>query len=262
MFGRILEQVWGPKRFLSYYMICGIGAGLISMLVTYIRIQAAKTGMSPEMINTVYQEGAQIIRDNMNYTYPPMANLNALLNGVTVGASGAVYAILLGFGMLFPNQSLFIFPLPFPIKAKYFVIGYALIELYAGFANNPNDNVAHFAHLGGMIFGFILIMYWRKKIEEMGTIITDLKEAFRRGNIYIQLIYINVAVFVVTTLTEVILQLFNRSLGGVFEWLELPASLTQFIIQPWSLFTYMFMHAGFYISCSTCCGYTGSEHYS
>ena len=144
-------------------MICGIGAGLISMLVTYIRIQAAKTGMSPEMINTVYQEGAQIIRDNMNYTYPPMANLNALLNGVTVGASGAVYAILLGFGMLFPNQSLFIFPLPFPIKAKYFVIGYALIELYAGFANNPNDNVAHFAHLGGMIFGFILIMYWRKK---------------------------------------------------------------------------------------------------
>ena len=163
MFGRILEQVWGPKRFLSYYMICGIGAGLISMLVTYIRIQAAKTGMSPEMINTVYQEGAQIIRDNMNYTYPPMANLNALLNGVTVGASGAVYAILLGFGMLFPNQPLFIFPLPFPIKAKYFVIGYALIELYAGFANNPNDNVAHFAHLGGMIFGFILIMYWRKK---------------------------------------------------------------------------------------------------
>ena len=69
MFGRILEQVWGPKRFLSYYMICGIGAGLISMLVTYIRIQAVKTGMSPEMINTVYQEGAQIIRDNMNYTY-------------------------------------------------------------------------------------------------------------------------------------------------------------------------------------------------
>ena len=65
----------------------------------------------------------------------------------TVGASGAIYAILLGFGMLFPNQPLFIFPLPFPIKAKYFVIGYALIELYAGFANNPGDNVAHFAHL-------------------------------------------------------------------------------------------------------------------
>lgn len=87
----------------------------------------------------------------------------------TVGASGAVYAILLAFGMLFPNQQLFIFPLPFPIKAKFFVIGYALIELYAGFANNPGDNVAHFAHLGGMIFGFILIMYWRKKNRNNGT---------------------------------------------------------------------------------------------
>ena len=72
-------------------------------------------------------------------------------------------AVLLAFGMLFPNQQMFIFPLPVPIKAKYFVIGYALIELYAGFANSAGDNVAHFAHLGGMVFGFILIMYWRKK---------------------------------------------------------------------------------------------------
>lgn len=78
----------------------------------------------------------------------------------------------------------------------------------------------------------------------MATIINDLKEAFRRGNIYIQLIYINVGVFIFTTLTEVILQLFNRSLEGAFKWLELPASLSRFIIQPWSILTYMFMHAG------------------
>ena len=78
----------------------------------------------------------------------------------------------------------------------------------------------------------------------MATIITDLKESFRRGSIYIQLIYINAAVFILTTLAEVVLQLFNRSLGGVFEWLELPASLSRFIIQPWSVLTYMFMHAG------------------
>ena len=78
----------------------------------------------------------------------------------------------------------------------------------------------------------------------MATIITDLKESFRRGTIYIQLIYINVGVFILTTLTEVILQLFNRSLGGAFEWLELPASLPRFITQPWSILTYMFMHAG------------------
>jgi membrane associated rhomboid family serine protease len=87
----------------------------------------------------------------------------------TVGASGAVYAILLGFGMLYPNSEMFVFPIPFPIKAKFFVVGYALIELFSGLANNPNDNVAHFAHLGGMIFGFILIMYWRKKERNGGT---------------------------------------------------------------------------------------------
>ncbi|WP_300695472.1 rhomboid family intramembrane serine protease [uncultured Bacteroides sp.] len=163
MFGRILEQVWGPGRFLSYYMMCGIGAGLINMLVVYLRIRSVETGMTPEMIDVVYQEGTKIWHQSMNYTDPAMASLNALINVPTVGASGSVYAILLGFGMLFPNQPLFIFPFPFPIKAKYFVIGYALIELYSGFANNPNDNVAHFAHLGGMIFGFILITYWRKK---------------------------------------------------------------------------------------------------
>lgn len=87
----------------------------------------------------------------------------------TVGASGAVYAVLLGFGMLFPNDRLFIFPLPFPIKAKFFVAGYALIELYSGIANNPGDNVAHFAHLGGMVFGLILVLYWKKNDKVNGT---------------------------------------------------------------------------------------------
>ena len=86
-----------------------------------------------------------------------------------LGASGAVYAILLAFGMLFPNNRLFIFPLPFPIKAKFFVIGYAAIELWSGLANSAGDNVAHFAHLGGMLFGLILILYWRKKSNNNGT---------------------------------------------------------------------------------------------
>ena len=81
----------------------------------------------------------------------------------TVGASGAVYGILLAFGMTFPNQEMFIFPLPMTIKAKYFVIGYAVIELLEGISNRPGDNIAHFAHLGGMLFGLILILYWRKK---------------------------------------------------------------------------------------------------
>ena len=79
----------------------------------------------------------------------------------TVGASGAIYAILLGFGMLFPNERMFVFPLPFPIKAKIFVAVYAVIELLLGFTNS-GDGIAHFAHLGGMLFGFLLILYWRK----------------------------------------------------------------------------------------------------
>jgi membrane associated rhomboid family serine protease len=80
----------------------------------------------------------------------------------TVGASGAVYGILLAFGMLFPNTQMFVFPIPFPIKAKFFVVGYAVIELFSGLGAS-GDGIAHFAHLGGMIFGFFLIMYWRKK---------------------------------------------------------------------------------------------------
>ena len=152
MFGRILEQVWGPRRFLFYYIACGIGAGVIQEVVQYIHYETVLTGYSG--VDT----GMGVI---------PMAEyLNQM---TTVGASGAVYAILLAFGMLFPNQQMFIFPLPFPIKAKYFVMGYAVIELYSGLANNAGDNVAHFAHLGGMIFGFILIMYWRKKGNRNGT---------------------------------------------------------------------------------------------
>ena len=152
MFGRILEQVWGPRRFLFYYILCGMGAGLIQEIVQYIHYETVLAAFSG--VDT----GSGVI---------PMGEyLNQM---TTVGASGAVYAILLAFGMLFPNQQMFIFPLPFPIKAKYFVIGYAVIELYSGFANNAGDNVAHFAHLGGMIFGFILIMYWRKKNTNNGT---------------------------------------------------------------------------------------------
>ena len=148
MFGRILEQVWGPKRFLFYYLVCGIGAGIIQEVVQYIHYETVLSAY--DSVNT----GMAII--------PMEEYLNMM---TTVGASGAVYAILLAFGMLFPNQQMFIFPLPVPIKAKYFVIGYGLIELFLGIRSSSGggDNIAHFAHLGGMLFGLILILYWRKK---------------------------------------------------------------------------------------------------
>lgn len=152
MFGRILEKVWGPRRFLFYYILCGIGAGLIQEGVQYIQYVTEFSHYTQVNIGT------------------GVISMDEYLNKMTtVGASGAVYAILLGFGMLFPNDKLFIFPIPFPIKAKFFVAGYTVIELYLGIANNPGDNVAHFAHLGGMLFGLVLILYWRQKSKRDGT---------------------------------------------------------------------------------------------
>ena len=144
MFGRVLEATWGPRRFLVFYLITGVGAALIQELTWLYQIQdlAAQNGISVMR---------QIALD------PGVAML------VTIGASGAVFGVLLAFGMLFPNAPLYVMFVPIPIKAKYFVIIYGLIELFMGVANFSNDNVAHFAHLGGMLFGLILILYWRKK---------------------------------------------------------------------------------------------------
>jgi membrane associated rhomboid family serine protease len=162
MFGNILENVWGGKRFLNYYLITGIGAGLVQVLVAYIRIASLQTGLSPEEIQTIYTEGYGVLQKGMNYQNEAMASINLIINTSTVGASGAVFGLLLAFGMMFPNSLIYIY-FAIPVKAKYFVMLYGAFELYMGFSNNPADNVAHFAHLGGMIFGFILIQYWKKK---------------------------------------------------------------------------------------------------
>ncbi len=162
MFGNTLENVWGPKRFLNYYLITGIGAAIVQIFIAWIRIKAIEGGISPEQIAIVIQEGAEVMGRGLNYQDPTMRELNNIINTPTVGASGAVFGILLAFGMMFPNSLIYLY-FAIPIKAKYFVMIYGAIELYLGFANNPGDNVAHFAHLGGMIFGFFLIMLWRKK---------------------------------------------------------------------------------------------------
>ena len=143
MFGNTIENAWGPKRFLIFYFVCGIGAGLTQELVQYIQLH-------------------DIIE---NYQYVKIGNqsipVNEYLNMLTtVGASGAVYGILLAFGMMWPNSRIYIY-FAIPIKAKWFVIIYGLIELFSGFSSV--DNVAHFAHVGGMVFGLFLILYWRYK---------------------------------------------------------------------------------------------------
>lgn len=164
MFGRILENVWGPKRFFIYYFVTGLGAAVLHTFVNFIEYQSITSHMTPEQIDLVMQNGADIWMQGKNYTDPLMGKLNLLLNVPTVGASGAVFGVLLGFGMLFPNTQLMLLFPPIPIKAKYFVIGYGLIELYLGLAR-PGSNIAHFAHLGGMLFGYLLIRYWNKNSQ-------------------------------------------------------------------------------------------------
>jgi membrane associated rhomboid family serine protease len=161
MFGRVLESVWGPKRFFIYYFVTGLGAAALHSFVNYMEFQHYASKLDPETVRAVFSQGADLLQQGQNWV-GPAGNLNMILNTPTVGASGAVFGILLGFGMLFPNTELMLLFPPIPIKAKYFVIGYGAIELFSGIAN-PGDNVAHFAHLGGMLFGFFMIKYWNKK---------------------------------------------------------------------------------------------------
>jgi membrane associated rhomboid family serine protease len=123
MFGSILENYWGPKRFLTFYIVCGIGAAALQLFVLYL--------------DPAYSDAA------------------------TLGASGAIFGCMVAFGLLFPNSLIYIYAL-IPVKAKWAVIAYVLYELFLGVQNNANDNVAHWAHLGGGLFGLILVFYWRK----------------------------------------------------------------------------------------------------
>lgn len=162
MFGRVLESVWGGKRFFIYYFVTGIGAALLHTFVNFIHIQSIMANLTPDQIAMVKTEGYALWASQRNYLDEGMAALNMALNIPTVGASGAVFGVLLAFGMLFPNTQLMLLIPPIPIKAKYFVIIYGAIELYLGLTQ-PGSNIAHFAHLGGMLFGFILIKFWNKK---------------------------------------------------------------------------------------------------
>ena len=149
MFGRSLEATWGARRYLIFYLVSGIGAALVQEAVWYLQIQA--------------------VAANYGFSVMQMVAMNPSANQlVTIGASGAVFGVLLAFGMLFPDVPLYVMFVPIPIKAKYFVIFYGLVELFMGVVNFRGDNVAHFAHLGGMLFGLLMILYWRKKDRSNG----------------------------------------------------------------------------------------------
>jgi membrane associated rhomboid family serine protease len=197
MFGSAMENYWAPGRFLLYYLITGIGAGTIQWLVFYIDQKAVLDALSAyaqnpgiEAFKNLIQQGnIQIVAGTETETYfhqfvsrydtlmaadNPKQALQVsvefvdwykgyLLNlPVVVGASGAVFGLLLAYGMTFPNTTIYLY-FAIPIKAKYFVILYGALELFLGLKSGGSDNVAHFAHLGGMLYGILLILYWRRK---------------------------------------------------------------------------------------------------
>lgn len=161
IFGGVLENVWGPKRFLIYYIICGLGAALTHESVIFLQYNHLIQSISPDNLQAVLSEGTAYFHQGKVFSDPDMQNLQLLLNTPTVGASGAIFGVLLAFGVLFPNTQLMLLFPPIPIKAKYLVAGYGAIELYLA-VTQPGSNIAHAAHLGGMLFGYILIRYWRK----------------------------------------------------------------------------------------------------
>jgi membrane associated rhomboid family serine protease len=156
-FGPMLEYTLGSKKFLNFYFLTGIGGYLLNMLVHAIQIHAITGGFTianPELVSSYYQFGGGQQQGEQ---------LMGLYNGSMLGASGAIFGILVAFGMLFPNLEMMIMFIPIPIKAKFVVIGYVAIELFAGFGRFAGDSVAHFAHLGGALFGYLLIKLWHVK---------------------------------------------------------------------------------------------------
>jgi membrane associated rhomboid family serine protease len=194
MFGNTLENLWGPKRFLIYYMVTGIGAAICHYTVVYFQMHDTLAQLNDYIANpslSVFNDFNLIAQDGLTITSEKLLNVYsapealqqsvdlvrsyklALLNApIVVGASGAVFGILLAFGVLFPNTKLYLY-MAIPVKAKWFVLGYGLIELFSGIRGAATDNVAHFAHLGGMLFGFILLKYWQKQKNQFYCKSTD-----------------------------------------------------------------------------------------
>jgi membrane associated rhomboid family serine protease len=192
MFGSVLENVFGAKRFLSFYLMCGIGASLLHLGVwTYelnqvqqvvnlfngpITLDEFTSYLSKHKYNrnTYFGTFLYDIRDQWAAAQPVgepfmqsiavgLQKFSTMQRDIpTVGASGAVFGILFAFGYLFPNTALYLYFIPIPIKAKYFVAFYAIFELYSGIRNSAGDNIAHYAHLGGMLFAFIILKVWNK----------------------------------------------------------------------------------------------------
>lgn len=163
-FGPALENVWGTRKFLFYYMVCGVGAALIQEGVWALEWKTEYIDALASLNHLSKAEMSQVVADGLAHGDASLLSaIDAFQNSmVTVGASGAIFGVLLGFAFLFPNIPMYLFFIPVPIKAKYMVAGYAVIEFFCGVSGSMST-VAHFAHLGGMLFGLGLLLYWRHK---------------------------------------------------------------------------------------------------
>jgi membrane associated rhomboid family serine protease len=189
MFGNVLENIWGPRRFLLFYLVCGLGAAVCHLSVLTFEYSSFHSGFMAYQEHPDFSEYANFVKHhhlagnaafNKILTFwsanPDCSDCSVtsvrfmseyymqMINEATVGASGAVFGLLFAFGYLFPNTLLYVY-FAIPVKAKWFVAGYALVELYSGIQNSAGDNIAHFAHLGGMLFAFILLRIWNDKVR-------------------------------------------------------------------------------------------------
>lgn len=153
IFGQVLEHTWGPKRFIIFYILTGLGAALTQYIINHFSITETLSVINDQIASPMLsaEDKSELIQLKYNY----------LNNNIIIGASGSLFGLLGAFGMLFPNRLLYLYFF-IPVKAKWLVIAYGLIELFSGLSNNPGDNVAHFAHLGGLAVGFIIVLIWRK----------------------------------------------------------------------------------------------------
>lgn len=166
MFGKDIELFWGRNKFLIFYFVTGIGAGIVQELVWHIDLSKAAEAFNMYASTKNIDLLRPYLTNLTEHTYIPIGRLmelkeQILSSAVTVGASGALFGILLAFAMIFPQARMMLLFIPYPIRAPYFVAIYAVIELFCGVAQTA-DGVAHFAHLGGMLFGLILILFWKK----------------------------------------------------------------------------------------------------